>query len=504
MASRIVFRGFALGVTLSLLLAGDAAAFLNNGRWSLTATDGATAPLGHPVTLTWSVVPDGTRISHLNKNSNLISTFDALFPGSTGLPLTEKPWFELVEQSFNRWSELSGVTYLFEPFDDSANHGSFAGQLGVRGDVRIGGASIDGTGGTLAEAGFIPNSDITIDTADTAHFGAPGGIAPYLNFRTSFMHEIGHTLGLGHSMSNDSDFLMESGLPPQLLYDGPQLDDIRGAQYLYGDVNERSFVGTGNGSMATATPLGSLGLQNVILVGEHAANDTTVLATETDFLSIAHSSDDDYFSFSLAESALVNVVLTPLGPTYHERGQLVSSARSDLSLELYTMVGEMPVFVSSANVNPIGVSESLPQQPLHAGREYFARIHGASESPQLYQLSIDATATLLVGDFNADGIVDAADYVVWRDSVGSESDSPILHRGDGTPGVGQGDYAVWKLHFGETSGLGSTEPSVVPEPPAIIACFAAILALVIAPRRQVLRNVFSFWSRRMSQTRSFC
>lgn len=476
----------ALAVTLSLLMAGDALAFLNNGRWSATATDGATAALGYPVTLTWSIVPDGTTISHLSKPSDLISVFDGLFPGSTGVALEEKPWFQLVRQCFDRWSEVSGLTFVYEPVDDGLTghpHGLWQGQLNARGDVRLGGALIP-TAGTLAESGFIPNADITINTGETAYYGNSGGNFPYINLRTTLMHEIGHSLGLGHSVSNNAAFLMEGF--SQTGFDGPQLDDIRGVQYLYGDAYERTFDGAGNGSIATATPLGSLHLHDTRTVGEHAATGTVVLSTESDFVSIANSSDDDYYSFSLDMPSLVDLVVTPLGVTYHERGSLNSSSMSNLSLELYTLIEESPVLVSAANSNPVGLAESLLQQPLQSGREYFVRINGTTESLQLYQLSIAATDPLLLGDFNADGVVDAADYSVWRNSVGSENDAPILLRGDGVPGVGQGDYAVWKAHFGEAFAGVGTGTYVVPEPTTGIAVFAGILGLLLSPPRREL------------------
>ncbi len=58
----------------------------------------------------------------------------------------------------------------------------------------------------------------------------------------------------------------------------------------------------------------------------------------------------------------------------------------------------------------------------------------------------------LAGDFNGDNIVNAADYTVWRNGLGSTY----------TPA----DYDVWKSHFGETTaGSGSLAASgAVPEP----------------------------------------
>ena len=53
---------------------------------------------------------------------------------------------------------------------------------------------------------------------------------------------------------------------------------------------------------------------------------------------------------------------------------------------------------------------------------------------------LDASAlvsTSLSGDYNHDGKVDAADYVVWRKSNGSQS-----------------DYNTWRSHFGQPAGSG--------------------------------------------------
>jgi hypothetical protein len=56
------------------------------------------------------------------------------------------------------------------------------------------------------------------------------------------------------------------------------------------------------------------------------------------------------------------------------------------------------------------------------------------------------------GDYNNNGIVDAADYTVWRDHLGGTT----LVNEAVTPGiVNQADYDYWKAHFGATSGSGS-------------------------------------------------
>lgn len=62
------------------------------------------------------------------------------------------------------------------------------------------------------------------------------------------------------------------------------------------------------------------------------------------------------------------------------------------------------------------------------------------------------TAPGLQGDYNGNGVVDGADYVVWRNG--------------GSPDSTQAGYNLWRAHFGESSGGGSglAGGGAVPEP----------------------------------------
>lgn len=77
------------------------------------------------------------------------------------------------------------------------------------------------------------------------------------------------------------------------------------------------------------------------------------------------------------------------------------------------------------------------------------------------------------GDYNLNGIVDAADYVVWR----KNNNTAITLPNDLTPGtVTQADYDVWRAHFGQLAGNGSGAfaNAALPEPTtAVLLLFAA-------------------------------
>jgi hypothetical protein len=59
----------------------------------------------------------------------------------------------------------------------------------------------------------------------------------------------------------------------------------------------------------------------------------------------------------------------------------------------------------------------------------------------------------LAGDYNGDGIVNAADYSVWRNNLGAMISLPNEIASFGA--VTQEDYDVWKAHYGDTAAAGA-------------------------------------------------
>jgi hypothetical protein len=106
-----------------------------------------------------------------------------------------------------------------------------------------------------------------------------------------------------------------------------------------------------------------------------------------------------------------------------------------------------------------------------------------------------------IGDYNGNGTVDAADYTVWRDTLG-QNDVGLAADGNGDNMITPADYDIWKTHFGQSAGSGSaalsaavvTEGYPVPEPSIAVillmgmlaACqgrLACSIAFIRAPRR---------------------
>jgi autotransporter-associated beta strand protein len=78
---------------------------------------------------------------------------------------------------------------------------------------------------------------------------------------------------------------------------------------------------------------------------------------------------------------------------------------------------------------------------------------------------LQVTVGPVAGDYNNDGVADAADYLVWRRNVGAAT---LTNRDPNNTGVvGQPDYMSWRANFGRTAAAGSAAAASIPEPAAV-------------------------------------
>lgn len=344
-------------------------------RWYYTATEPSLHSQGDPTIITYSFAPDGTPISpayedESSAGSSLMASFDAAF-GS------RQTWQDLFHQMFQDWSEVCGVTYVYEPNDDGVeiSQGN-TGALGVRGDVRIVGHPIDGLYSTLAYNWSPDYGDMILDTDDSPYFSNSSG--NYLRLRNTIAHEHGHGLGMGHTCPLNQTKLMEPMITTS--FDGPRHDEILNGQRNYGDPQEP------NDSSVKAVDLGMMYLG------------TTTVSN----VSIDGSGDQDYFVFSVPADKSVALTLTPYGFTYLEGDQnnngscsagsnFDSTTISNIAVSLISQDGT--TVLASADANPAGGSENIATFVLWPGAgSYFIRIYpgsSAANNVQMYTLDID-------------------------------------------------------------------------------------------------------------------
>ena len=103
----------------------------------------------------------------------------------------------------------------------------------------------------------------------------------------------------------------------------------------------------------------------------------------------------------------------------------------------------------------------------------------------------DAPYTLppagILGDFDANGTVEAADYVLWRKNDGT-SNALQNDNGLGTP-IGQSHYDLWRANYGASlSSSGLAAESAVPEPGTAVLSIIALLFLTKSSRQRARRT----------------
>ncbi|MFO0859645.1 MAG: matrixin family metalloprotease [Phycisphaerales bacterium] len=387
-------------------------------RWGATAMVPSATPFGKPTTITWSIVPDGTPIDGFNGEpaaaSNLRARLNAIY-GSQAV------WLPIIQSVFDRWAQVSGLKYVYEPNDDGAALSSPSGQtspffgiVGVRGDVRISGHTIDGNSGVLAY-NFYPDpadavgGDMVIDTGDNFFDDTTNNS---VRLRDVMMHEHGHGIGQAHVCPIETWKLMEPFVATN--FDGPRHDDIRHAQYSYGDVNEP------NDFAAEATNLGSLDCADTLKLGDlpAAAAPNAGAITEVPFastLSISDINDDDFYKFTVSGAAAISVTATPMGYTYDDSAQACSgqsgsccsgnptNSLSTIDLAINIVKSDGTTLVASANATGAGAAESLVNALLPAAGTYYIQIKpaGAVSNAQFYSLSIRTEARTVVASVDA-------------------------------------------------------------------------------------------------------
>jgi hypothetical protein len=251
---------------------------------------------------------------------------NALYGGNTAL------WQSKVGQAFERWGELSGLIYTLTSDDGAALHNA-PGFQNVRGDVRI--SMITLSNGNVIAYNFFPNNG---DMVMNRSYGWNNASQDYRFIRNVIGHEHGHGIGLEHVGPVNNQKLLEPFL--STVFDGPQNDDIQGAQYLYGDVYEN------NDNNAQKSDLGSV-----------------TNGQQIDFLAIERNTDTDWFRVAIPVGNSLGVTITPVGSTYLQGpdGGPYASRDSlrihDLRLTIYQMDGT--TLIQTVNANGLGLGETI-------------------------------------------------------------------------------------------------------------------------------------------------
>jgi hypothetical protein len=153
------------------------------------------------------------------------------------------------------------------------------------------------------------------------------------------------------------------------------------------------------------------------------------------------------------------------GTTLYVNGEIVS-LEQDPNLN--------PGFLTAAGINVNSTVFRINRAADFLGTRHFT---GTMDEIALYDRVLSAAevrdhACAIVGlcgipgDFNEDGTVDAADYVVWRKHAGTTTPLPNDPHGGM---IGSNQFNTWRANFGNIFGSGSSlADSAVPEPSSAV------------------------------------
>jgi hypothetical protein len=166
--------------------------------------------------------------------------------------------------------------------------------------------------------------------------------------------------------------------------------------------------------------------------------------------------------------------LEVIGSTLHGRAlELVSGGESILVAERFRDLVAEPV-----NVDHDGdpATEQIVHVPYTSGFSSVFGVGNVFDSDLDFTIDNFRTETAVAGDYNRNGETDAADYVLWRKTLGSTGPdgNPAADFGDMrangaltngyTQTIEQADYDFWQANFGRSVAAGSGSGAAVPEP----------------------------------------
>ena len=154
----------------------------------------------------------------------------------------------------------------------------------------------------------------------------------------------------------------------------------------------------------------------------------------------------------------------------YDRLSIAGNASLDGELDVTLISGFVPLSGQTFNIlTAAGIAGTFDTTtlPALAGGLFF----NLAYSTNAVTLSVGG----ILGDYNKNGIVDAADYVLWRKTI-SQSGPALAADGNNNGTIDPVDFTIWRTNFGTPAapGSGASLAGTIPEPTtSLLLIFAA-------------------------------
>ena len=390
----------------------------------------------------------GTTVKSTGTGMNLAPS-KVLFSGATirgGLLKTENGGemrvvqssrFVNVSSEANVMVDANKTLTLAQVFQNRNNLNGNVGTLTVNGTLLLDGSQAIGGTGNITSGSDLLAGNVNINAGAKLHVAGKGRVlgANLVN-NGSIELVAGNELTINHSLNNINS-------APSF----PNAGAIDVAATAKFEVQNNKLTNTGNVKVDGQVVVGIFEQAAGSLSGSGQL--TGNLSHTGGLVSPGSSAGTLSIAGTYAEAAAGNLHIELAGTSSFDKLAITGAASLAGQLEAVLIGGFSPAVGNSFQIlTSAGITGTFSSTvlPTLSGNLVWTISYGPTS------VTLAVTSPGIPGDFNHDGFVNAADYVVWR-------------KGLGTIYV-QSDYNVWRSHFGQTAGSGSgaNASATVPEP----------------------------------------
>jgi cyclophilin family peptidyl-prolyl cis-trans isomerase len=325
------------------------------------------------------------------------------------------------------------------------------------------------------------NSGVSIGdfNPDSNNNGVQDDAGPFFGSLSQQLDSTGQpTDGVPYVQSGTSKVLLVLNKAKQIDYLGPNLQttvDPGGLTFSSRDVfidAGTTFTGTGGLGIGVGR---TMGIREGVSLGRDLSNDGTLAPglqlgaiTVQDYVQYSDGRLSIQLAGTTVDSQYDRVVATGLAAV---NGRLSVSYLNGFS----PSVGNKFTFLTASSITGTFSTFDLPQ--LAAGL-----VWNISKTNTAYAL------TIVAADFNRDGVVNTADYTLWRNTFNTNVTPYSGADANGDGFINDLDYVIWRANLGNVqgtasgSGSGNLGPAGVPEPGSGVLAIIAVTYLAVARR----------------------